>query len=95
MELMRRDATVTVCHSKTTPEELTRLCRQADFLFVAAGSPHLVTPDMVKPGAGVVNIGTTYKAGEPGTGSAPTLMPDVHPDVASVAGMYDMNFTYS
>lgn len=49
------NATVTVCHSGTP--NLAEECRQADFLFVAAGRPCLVTSDMVKPGAVVVDVG--------------------------------------
>jgi len=51
------DATVTVCHSrsKTLKEE----CRQADILIAAIGSPEFVTADMVKPGAVVIDVGTT------------------------------------
>jgi methylenetetrahydrofolate dehydrogenase (NADP+)/methenyltetrahydrofolate cyclohydrolase len=60
LELMQRNATVTTCHSLTPPEDLKRLCKGADYLFVAAGQPHLVTKDMVKQGAVVINIGTTY-----------------------------------
>lgn len=79
LALLKRNATVTVCHSHTPHLELVRLCKQADFLFVAAGYPHLVDATMVKPAAVVINIGTTYNE------KNGTLMPDVNPDVASVA----------
>lgn len=51
------DATVTVCHSrsKTLKEE----CRQADIIIAAIGSPNFVTEDMVKPGAVIIDVGTT------------------------------------
>ena len=53
--LIARDATVTVCHSKTP--DLGRVTREADILVAAAGSPQLVTPQMVKPGAVVIDVG--------------------------------------
>lgn len=51
------DATVTVCHSrsKTLKEE----CRQADIIIAAIGRPGFVTADMVKPGACIIDVGTT------------------------------------
>jgi len=49
------DATVTVCHSKT--QDLAAICRTADIIIVAAGSPKLLTADMVKPGATVIDVG--------------------------------------
>jgi methylenetetrahydrofolate dehydrogenase (NADP+)/methenyltetrahydrofolate cyclohydrolase len=49
------DATVTICHSRTA--DLALHSRQADILIVAAGMPGLVTPEMVKPGAAVVDVG--------------------------------------
>ena len=51
------DATVTVCHShsKTLKEE----CREADIIIAAIGQPEFVTADMVKPGAVVIDVGTT------------------------------------
>lgn len=49
------DATVTVCHSKT--RDLAAICRTADIIIVAAGSPKLLTVDMVKPGATVIDVG--------------------------------------
>ena len=57
--LMQRglDATVTVCHSAT--ENLADICRQADILIAALGRPGFVTEDMVKPGATVIDVGTT------------------------------------
>ena len=51
------DATVTVCHSRTA--NLKEECRQADIIIAAIGSPEFVTADMVKPGAVVIDVGTT------------------------------------
>ena len=49
------DATVTICHSKT--RDLAAICRTADIIIVAAGSPKLLTADMVKEGAVVIDVG--------------------------------------
>ena len=49
------DATVTICHSKT--RDLGAICRTADIIIVAAGSPKLLTADMVKPGATIIDVG--------------------------------------
>lgn len=70
------DATVTVAHTRTT--DLAAVCRRADVLIAAAGKLHMITPDMVKPGAAVVDVGTNFVSGK--------LAGDVHPDVAAVAG---------
>ncbi len=51
------DATVTICHSRTA--NLKEVCRGADILIAALGSPEFVTADMVKPGATVIDVGTT------------------------------------
>ncbi len=53
--LLRRNATVTVCHSRTA--DLAEMTRQADILICAIGKPRSVTADMVKPGAAVIDIG--------------------------------------
>jgi methylenetetrahydrofolate dehydrogenase (NADP+)/methenyltetrahydrofolate cyclohydrolase len=53
--LTRADATVTVCHSKT--RNLAEKTRKADIVVVAAGHPGLVTGDMLKPGAVVIDVG--------------------------------------
>jgi len=55
--LARRDAnaTVTICHTGTA--DLARHTLQADILIVAAGKPGLITPDMVRPGAAVIDVG--------------------------------------
>jgi methylenetetrahydrofolate dehydrogenase (NADP+) / methenyltetrahydrofolate cyclohydrolase len=53
--LLNASATVTVCHSRT--RDLPGVCRRADILVAAVGSPHLVKADWVKPGAAVVDVG--------------------------------------
>ena len=53
--LLARDATVTVCHSRT--KNLAAITKQADILVAAVGRPHFVTADMVKPGAVVIDVG--------------------------------------
>ena len=57
MQKQYGDATVTVCHSHS--RDLVRECREADILIAAIGSPEFVTADMVKPGAVVIDVGTT------------------------------------
>jgi methylenetetrahydrofolate dehydrogenase (NADP+)/methenyltetrahydrofolate cyclohydrolase len=54
--LLQRDATVTICHSKTP--SLVEATRHADVLVAAVGRPRLITADMVKPGACVIDVGT-------------------------------------
>jgi methylenetetrahydrofolate dehydrogenase (NADP+)/methenyltetrahydrofolate cyclohydrolase len=49
------DATVTICHSRST--DLADHCRRADILVAAVGRPRLITADMVKPGAAVIDVG--------------------------------------
>ncbi len=51
------DSTVTICHSHT--RGLKDICRQADILIAAIGQPSFVTEDMVKPGAVIIDVGTT------------------------------------
>ena len=55
MLLLNADATVTVCHSKTT--DLAKICREADILVAAVGRPKFITADMVKDGAVVIDVG--------------------------------------
>lgn len=55
MLLLRENATVTICHSKT--ENLAQLCGEADILVAAIGKAKFVTGDMVKPGAVVIDVG--------------------------------------
>jgi methylenetetrahydrofolate dehydrogenase (NADP+)/methenyltetrahydrofolate cyclohydrolase len=75
-----RDATVTVCHSRTT--DLAGACRQADILFAAAGAGanHLIKKDMIKPGATVIDAAINELPGGAITG-------DVEPEAAEVAGI--------
>lgn len=54
--LLQRNATVTICHSKT--QDLPAVCREADLLLVAIGKAKFVTADMVKEGAVVIDVGT-------------------------------------
>jgi methylenetetrahydrofolate dehydrogenase (NADP+)/methenyltetrahydrofolate cyclohydrolase len=76
MLLLAENATVTICHSRTA--DLAEHARAADVLVAAVGKPGLVKPDMVKPGAAVVDIGVTRT--ENG------IVGDVDPAVAEVAG---------
>jgi methylenetetrahydrofolate dehydrogenase (NADP+) / methenyltetrahydrofolate cyclohydrolase len=75
------NATVTLCHTGT--KDLVRHIQGADIVVVAAGVPALVTPEMVKPGAAVLDVGITRVEREDG---AAKLVGDVHPEVAHVAG---------
>ena len=51
------NATVTVCHSAT--KDLKEICKEADIIIAALGQPGFVTADMVKPGATIIDVGTT------------------------------------
>jgi len=75
------NATVTLCHTGT--RDLPTFTRQADILVSAAGSPNLITPDMVKPGAAVLDVGISRVDGK--------VAGDVHPDVVEVAGWISPN----
>lgn len=55
MLLLQKHATVTICHTKT--RELEKMCREAEILIAAAGSPKMITPDMVGEGAVVADVG--------------------------------------
>ena len=97
--LLHRDATVTVCHSRTP--DLAATCRQGDILVAAVGRPGFVTPDFVKPGATVVDVGinevrdpkvaaSLFPEGHPRLATFASkgtlLVGDVHPSVDQVAG---------
>ena len=70
------NATVTLCHTGT--KDLATYLRSADIIIAAAGVPHLITADAIKPGAAVLDVGITRtEAG---------LVGDVAPDVFEVAG---------
>lgn len=76
------DATVTLCHSRSA--DLPAITRQADILVAAVGRPGLVTADMVKPGAAVIDVGINRITGPDGGGR---LVGDVDYDaVREVAG---------
>jgi methylenetetrahydrofolate dehydrogenase (NADP+)/methenyltetrahydrofolate cyclohydrolase len=75
------NATVTQCHTRT--RDLASLVRQGDIVVAAAGSPGLVTADMIKPGAAVLDVGVSRVDGMP--------VGDVAPDVAEVAGFLAPN----
>jgi methylenetetrahydrofolate dehydrogenase (NADP+) / methenyltetrahydrofolate cyclohydrolase len=77
--LLGENATVTTCHSRT--RDLAAVCARADVLVAAVGSPRLVTAEMVKPGATVIDVGTNRVDDEEG------LVGDVDFDpVTEVAG---------
>jgi methylenetetrahydrofolate dehydrogenase (NADP+)/methenyltetrahydrofolate cyclohydrolase len=99
MLLLNGNATVTICHSKT--RDLPAVCRQADILVAAIGKAGMVTKDFVKPGAVVIDVGTTkitdraefekFFAGDAAREKSfaekgSTLIGDVDPRVAEVAG---------
>lgn len=75
------NSTVTLCHTGT--RDLPALTRQADVIVAAVGVPHMVTADMVRPGAAVVDVGVSRVDGK--------LTGDVHPDVWDVAGHVSPN----
>jgi methylenetetrahydrofolate dehydrogenase (NADP+)/methenyltetrahydrofolate cyclohydrolase len=96
--LLHRDATVTICHSRTP--DLPQVCRTADILVAAVGRPGLVTRQFVKPGATVIDVGVNrvtdatvarslFREGHPRlelfNAKGFVLVGDVHPEVADVA----------
>ena len=99
MLLLQRDATVTICHSKTP--NLPAVAASADILVAAIGRPGFVTPAFVKPGATVIDVGissvtdaaSAARLFEPDsprladfTRRGSIIVGDVHPGVAEVAG---------
>jgi methylenetetrahydrofolate dehydrogenase (NADP+)/methenyltetrahydrofolate cyclohydrolase len=62
MLLLKEHATVTICHTRT--RDLAALCHQADLVVAAAGRPGLVTGEMVRPGAVVVDVGINFVDGK-------------------------------
>jgi methylenetetrahydrofolate dehydrogenase (NADP+) / methenyltetrahydrofolate cyclohydrolase len=76
------NATVTLCHTGT--RDLPALTRQADIIIAGAGVAHIVTADMVKPGAAVVDVGVSRD-------DAGKLVGDVAPNVWDVAGYVSPN----
>lgn len=101
MLLLHENATVTICHSKT--RDLAAVTREADILVAAIGRPGMITPEMVKPGATIIDVGinrvTTreefekFFAGDAKREAAfakrgSTIVGDVHPKAYAVAGAY-------
>ncbi len=97
--LLQRHATVTICHSQT--RDLAAIARRADILVAALGRPAFVTPEFVKKGATVIDVGTTrvedratverlFPAGskrrEAFERRGALTLGDVHPSVEDVAG---------
>jgi methylenetetrahydrofolate dehydrogenase (NADP+) / methenyltetrahydrofolate cyclohydrolase len=97
--LIHANATVTVCHSKT--HNLPAVCRRADILVAAIGRAGMITREFVKPGATVIDVGMNTvtdpaefarffagnaKREETFRKKGSTLIGDVHPEVAEVAG---------
>jgi len=97
--LLHRNATVTICHSRTV--DLPRVAATADILVAAIGRPAFVTREFVKPGAAVVDVGTTqvtdralverlFAAGSKRRDAferrGSIVVGDVHPEVAEIAG---------
>ena len=80
------NATVALCHTGT--RDLAAEVRQADIVVAAAGVPGLVTADMVKPGAAVLDVGVSRIVAEDGTSR---VAGDVDPGVAEVAGWVSPN----
>lgn len=79
--LLRRHATVTVCHTRTS--DLASHSRSADILVAAAGKANLITKEMVKPGAAVIDVGTNWVDGR--------QVGDLGPGVDEVAGWLTPN----
>jgi methylenetetrahydrofolate dehydrogenase (NADP+) / methenyltetrahydrofolate cyclohydrolase len=99
--LLHRHATVTICHSRTP--HLPAVAADADILVSAIGRPAFVTPEFVKPGATVIDVGITNladravverlfpegsKRRETFERRGAIVIGDVHPSVAEVAGAY-------
>jgi methylenetetrahydrofolate dehydrogenase (NADP+)/methenyltetrahydrofolate cyclohydrolase len=99
MLLLNADATVTVCHSKT--RDLAAVCREADILVAAIGRAGMIRREFVKPGATVIDVGinkiterSQFEKFFQGAAqreqafakNGSTLVGDVHPEVAQVAG---------
>jgi methylenetetrahydrofolate dehydrogenase (NADP+)/methenyltetrahydrofolate cyclohydrolase len=79
------DSTVTMVHSATKDPE--HIIKRADIVIAAVGVAHFVQPEWIKPGAAVLDVGVTRVEGADGA----TLLGDVHPDVAAVAGYLSPN----
>ena len=101
MLLLHENATVTICHSKT--RDLGAITRQADILVAAIGRAGFVTPEMVKPGATIIDVGINritdlaeferFFAGDGRRAEifskrGSTIVGDVHPKAFEIAGAY-------
>ena len=101
MLLLNQNATVTICHSKT--RDLGAITRQADILVAAIGRAGFITPEMVQPGATIIDVGINritersefdlFFAGDPKREATfarrgSTLVGDVHPKAFELAGAY-------
>jgi methylenetetrahydrofolate dehydrogenase (NADP+)/methenyltetrahydrofolate cyclohydrolase len=101
MLLLHQNATVTICHSKT--RDLGSITRQADILVAAIGRPGFITPEMVKPGATMIDVGINrlntreefdrFFLGDPKREATfakrgSTLVGDIHPKAFELAGAY-------
>jgi methylenetetrahydrofolate dehydrogenase (NADP+)/methenyltetrahydrofolate cyclohydrolase len=102
MLLLHENATVTICHSKTP--NLAAVCREGDILVAALGRPAMITREFIKPGATVVDVGTTRVENRDQIAhifanssekmaqfdkKGGVLVGDVHPiDIVEVAGAY-------
>lgn len=75
------NCTVTLCHTGT--KDLAAETRQADIVIAASGQPHMLTPDMIKEGAALLDVGVSRKDGK--------LLGDVHPDCWEKAGAISPN----
>jgi methylenetetrahydrofolate dehydrogenase (NADP+)/methenyltetrahydrofolate cyclohydrolase len=76
------DATVTIAHSRTAG--MADLCRDADLIVAAVGSPNMITAEWVKPGATVIDVGINRVTDNSEKGYY--LTGDVHPDALDIAG---------
>jgi methylenetetrahydrofolate dehydrogenase (NADP+)/methenyltetrahydrofolate cyclohydrolase len=98
---LHQNATVTICHSKT--RDLGAITRQADILVAAIGRPGFITPDMVKPGATIIDVGINrisdraqfdrFFAGNAKREAAfskrgSVVIGDVHPEAFKISGAY-------
>jgi methylenetetrahydrofolate dehydrogenase (NADP+)/methenyltetrahydrofolate cyclohydrolase len=101
MLLLHENATVTICHSKT--RDLGEVTRQADILVAAIGRPGFITPEMVKPGATLIDVGMNrintheefdrfFKGNEKREAAfanrGSVIIGDIHPKAFEIAGAY-------
>jgi len=101
MLLLHQNATITICHSKTW--RLPALTREADILVAAIGRPGFITPDMIKPGVTIIDVGINritsreefdrFFAGNAKREAAfakrgSTIVGDVHPQAYELSGAY-------